>query len=92
MKNFNEYNQETIDKILKDSSVISITRGTETSESVKIKKSNNTMKLLNQVKTELEKKGYKFEDISDEHLRIIYDTVYTTEMVVNTNINGKKDS
>lgn len=50
------------------------------------------MNLLNQVKDELEKKGYNFEDISDEHLRIIYDTVYTTEMVVNTNTNGKKEA
>ena len=48
------------------------------------------MNLLNQVKDELENKGYNFEDISDDHLRIINDTDYTTEIVVNANNKGKK--
>jgi hypothetical protein len=43
------------------------------------------MKLLNEVKDKLEKKGYLFdEDLSE--LQLIYDVVYTTEKIIKTKI------
>jgi hypothetical protein len=43
------------------------------------------MKLLNEVKDKLEKKGYSFdEDLSE--LQLIYDVVYTTEKIIKTKI------